>query len=225
MKRRQQFQARKPPRWPKRSRRPKSIEPGETAAAPTEGGAAIAALEEGGAGLACSLAIFASGVAAAGVPAAAGAGAASPKLSSKRSSCGRSFSQPSSLAKRSASSLEGAPRSCSRRAASPLQPSSEAGETTSVPREVGANSVGATPFETSRAAGAGERDAALISRTGGGGASLGLAPPGSRLWEPPLRAEPKPCSPSFVSEPGAVAATSRNPARLRSAEPRRWRGR
>ncbi len=173
MKRRQQFQARKPPRWPKRSRRPNRSSLAKRLRRPQRAGRQSPPWRRAALDWPARSRFSLPEFAAAGVPAAAGAGAASPKLSSKRSSCGRSFSQPSSLAKRSASSLEGAPRSCSRRAASPLQPSSEAGETTSVPREVGADSVGATPFETSRAAGAGERDAALISRTGGGGASLG----------------------------------------------------
>jgi hypothetical protein len=94
---------------------------------------------------------------------AAGAVAESSKLSIRRRSCGRNFSQANSFAKRAACSLEGLLRSRSRRTPSRLQISSEVRAVTAVlGRGDGGNTISpalafeeAWAFDASRAAGAG----------------------------------------------------------------------
>jgi hypothetical protein len=95
---------------------------------------------------------------------ATGAVAESSKLSIRRRSCGRNFSQPNSFAKRAACSLEGLLRSRSRRTPSRLQISSEvSAETAVLGRGDGGNTISsaalafekAWAFDASRAACAG----------------------------------------------------------------------
>src|SRR3984957_8860166 len=118
---------------------------------------------EGGPGRAAWLTAFASGDAPFETSASAGGGPPPPKRSISPRSCGRSFSQPNSFAKRAASSPEGLLRSRARRSPSRLQTSSAVSAAASVPGEgrpgraawLTAFASGDAPFETSGAAGAG----------------------------------------------------------------------